>query len=185
MNNLKLITGTLAAVLICFGLVLFSSCEKKAIDYNETTKIRPCDNVICLNGGSCSDGYCQCPEGYEGVKCETRWTEKFVGNFIASDECYTGSTGYYEMTINQDPVVANKLLFYKLGVTCTDSVIYATINPEKTSFLVPMQNTCGHYYISGYGNMNTNNNFINVYLKSKDSLNHISMDCSIILNRKP
>ena len=31
----------------------------------------PCDTVPCLNGGACLNGTCICPEGFEGVNCES------------------------------------------------------------------------------------------------------------------
>ena len=34
----------------------------------------PCENVVCLNGGACSDGTCICPSGYTGAHCETMVT---------------------------------------------------------------------------------------------------------------
>lgn len=185
MNQFKIIFSTASIVLFAFVAVLFSSCKKKDIKYNDTTLVRPCENVVCLNGGSCLDGLCVCPIGYEGVKCEKRWTDKFLGTFIASDECYTGSTGFYDVMVNADPAIAEKMYFSNLGTTCNMNNIIALVNPEKTSFIFPLQNTCGNIYISGYGNISTNGNYINVYLKSRDSLNHISTDCSILLNRKP
>jgi hypothetical protein len=185
MNKLKVVSGTIAFVFLCFGLVLISSCKKKAVKYNDTTNVRPCENVICLNGGSCSDGYCQCPTGYEGLKCEKKWSDKFLGTYITSDECYTGPNGFYDVTIVADQSQTTKIIFYNLGTTCSSSPIEAVINPERTSFIFPMQNACGNNYISGYGNINTNGNYINVYLKSRDSANHTSLNCSMILNKKP
>lgn len=185
MNKFKLISGTSFAVLIVFSIAFFTSCEKKAIKYNDTTLVRPCENVICLNGGSCDDGLCQCPVGYEGVKCEKKWSEKFVGNYIASDECFTGAGAFYDVVINPDNVYPYKMHFFDLGVVCTATDIVADINPEKSTFMISMQNTCGDIYTSGYGNISSNGNYINVYLKHRDSVNHTSQDCSIVLNRKP
>lgn len=31
----------------------------------------PCDRVTCQNGGTCNDGLCECPDGFEGLLCET------------------------------------------------------------------------------------------------------------------
>ena len=31
----------------------------------------PCDQIMCLNGGACVDGTCDCPSGYSGAACET------------------------------------------------------------------------------------------------------------------
>jgi uncharacterized protein (TIGR02145 family) len=29
----------------------------------------PCENVVCVNGGICVDGNCECPEGWQGADC--------------------------------------------------------------------------------------------------------------------
>ncbi len=34
----------------------------------------PCENLLCLNGGNCVDGLCDCPTGYGGLQCETELT---------------------------------------------------------------------------------------------------------------
>ena len=31
----------------------------------------PCDDVNCLNGGTCNDGTCVCPDGFSGEFCQT------------------------------------------------------------------------------------------------------------------
>jgi len=46
-------------------LLLFSGCIKDK-----------CNDVKCLNGGTCNDGTCACPEGWEGVNCETEKTQQ-------------------------------------------------------------------------------------------------------------
>lgn len=184
MNRLQWMVGTASIVLLAFSLVLFASCKKKDIQYNDTTLIRPCENVVCLNGGVCDDGLCQCPLGYEGVKCETLWSTRYEGSFTASDECYTGPGAFYDVTISPHATIAQRIQFNTLGTQCAGVAVDAEINPEKTSFLIPMQKSCGEIYLSGYGNISTNGKFINVYLKQRDSLNHSSVDCSIVLNRK-
>ena len=30
----------------------------------------PCENVLCLNGGTCDEGICDCPPGFSGDGCE-------------------------------------------------------------------------------------------------------------------
>ncbi|QQS28456.1 MAG: calcium-binding EGF-like domain-containing protein [Sphingobacteriales bacterium] len=44
---------------VLFVLVL-DSCKKED----------PCENVPCLNGGTCIDGECLCTNGYTGVNCQ-------------------------------------------------------------------------------------------------------------------
>jgi len=43
----------------------FTTCE------NEDEPIEnPCDQINCLNGGYCSNGLCNCPDGYAGGNCQ-------------------------------------------------------------------------------------------------------------------
>lgn len=59
MKNIRL-TVVMAAIMATFsGIVIFSSCSK-------TT----CSNIVCRNGGICSDGKCTCPTGYTGSLCQ-------------------------------------------------------------------------------------------------------------------
>ena len=41
-------------------LLFFLSC----------TKDDPCMNMVCLNGGACTSGVCECPPGYTGTNCQ-------------------------------------------------------------------------------------------------------------------
>ncbi len=61
MKNIKLFIITAIVMITGSGLLIFSSCSK-------TT----CGNLVCQNGGSCSDGKCVCPAGYSGNLCQTR-----------------------------------------------------------------------------------------------------------------
>ncbi len=182
MNKIRIIFSTLTLVTFIFSLVLVMSCNKSKVKYNDTTLVRPCENVICLNGGTCQDGYCYCPQGFEGDKCATRWSDKFVGNYLVHDDCDTSAAGYYNAVINADPDYAYKLRLYNIGALCPGVIMNAIINPEKTSFVIPKQHTCGDLYISGYGNIN--GNYVNIYLASRDTIQHTSQQCSILLNKQ-
>jgi hypothetical protein len=181
MKNLKIVATTFLSIILCFTMVLFSACEKDA-KKNSTTNLQPCNNVICLNGGACSDGECKCAVGYEGSKCEIRWSDKFIGNYQAQDECYAGtSTPYYSVSISSVVDYANKIRIYNLGTNCTAQNISATINPEKTSFTIPLQNTCGNIWYTGTGNISLQE--INIYLIARDTIAHTSKPCSILLHK--
>jgi hypothetical protein len=76
MKNWK---SLLITTLSFFGIVtmlLVSSCEKD-----------PCTELSCRNGGTCSDGYCQCPTGYEGAECDITSASRFVGKYAGSLRC--------------------------------------------------------------------------------------------------
>jgi hypothetical protein len=63
---MKKLTFVLAITFVLFSL--FSACSKKD----------PCEGVTCQNGGTCSEGTCQCPTGFEGAFCETASLPKAV-----------------------------------------------------------------------------------------------------------
>lgn len=87
-----LLTGVLTMGV--FSTVIYSSCSKKD----------KCHDIVCKNGGSCNDGVCKCPLGYEGANCETASNAKFIGTFSAADNCplVDSSRGslHYSMTIS-------------------------------------------------------------------------------------
>jgi hypothetical protein len=67
-SGLLIILGALGALVL--------SCEQGS-----------CENITCLNGGTCRNGRCQCPVGFEGVRCETKWTDWWIGTYTVDDRC--------------------------------------------------------------------------------------------------
>ena len=78
---------------VTFISVTFSNCKKdkvkgctdpSATNYNPNAEENdgscvypapdPCAGITCLNGGTCSNGVCQCPQGYTGTYCENQVT---------------------------------------------------------------------------------------------------------------
>jgi len=168
---------------LCFVLclALISSCTEPPFEYNVTTYYQPCDSVFCLNGGSCYDGNCICPDGYEGTTCETKWNEKFIGNYRSYDNCYTASD-YYDCSINAVVQTPDQLILYNIGTFCPNVPLQATVTPEKTSFHIPWQNPCGDTWISGNANMN--NNSLSISLHARDTVMHSSTHCSMVLDKQ-
>ncbi len=76
---MKLWKHTLITAVAFFGLsgaVLYSSCEKDS-----------CLDLKCKNGGTCVEGYCRCPSGFEGTECEAQVATKFLGRYIGHFTC--------------------------------------------------------------------------------------------------
>ncbi len=84
----------LATTALLLGI---TGCKK---DKDNEEVIDPCDGVTCLNGGTCDNGACLCPAGYEGLDCGTEARSKYYGNWQVSNEaCTTVFPGTYTITI--------------------------------------------------------------------------------------
>jgi hypothetical protein len=75
MKNLKSIFLATFLTIGAFSTTVFTSCEKDA-----------CDDIVCANGGTCTEGICACPSGYEGTLCETVSRSKFTKSWAAADQ---------------------------------------------------------------------------------------------------
>ena len=64
-----------------FGAIAFYYCEKY-----------PCTDQNCLHGGSCGNGLCTCPTGWDGAYCEYRTVQRFLGVYAGSEYCNNGGT---------------------------------------------------------------------------------------------
>jgi len=66
--------------IIATGLTVFSCSD-------DSDEVDPCENISCLNGGTCEDGTCDCPEGFSGTNC----AEEDLC-FTQNIECLNGGT---------------------------------------------------------------------------------------------
>lgn len=73
----------------------------------------PCYGLICRNGGTCVNGYCNCVAGFEGGQCERRTVEQFVGT-------YHGIT-----KINEKPVIIDSAFVTGVGVNKVEAVVWS------------------------------------------------------------
>jgi hypothetical protein len=64
---MKNIILTSLAVFALFSAALLTGCNDD-----------PCKIISCANSGTCVDGTCKCPLGYEGIHCETIMRDKFI-----------------------------------------------------------------------------------------------------------
>lgn len=79
MDTTQKFPGKIAAVLMAvFAATVLTRCS--------SCKDDPCDGIICLNGGECVNGDCECPEGYEGADCGN---EKVPDNIRIAKITYT------------------------------------------------------------------------------------------------
>jgi hypothetical protein len=77
MKNLKSILLAGFLTVGAFSSAVFTSCNPDA-----------CKDVVCQNGGTCTDGTCACPTGFEGSNCETLSRAKFLGTYSGNENLY-------------------------------------------------------------------------------------------------
>ncbi len=110
-----------------------------------------CKGVTCQNGGTCSNGNCNCVTGYEGANCQTKANAKFVGNYTGTSNC--------------DGSVSSETVPIEAGIDAASIKIYinsvhtlnATINGNAIS--IPVQNFPSgseNYRYSGSGTLSGN-----------------------------
>lgn len=98
---------------------------------------------------SCSKDDDTCPTGYEGNKCETLSSAKFVGSYSVQEDCsVSGAVGPYSTTIvqsttNQVNILLNDFGDFSATITVTGSV-------DQNALTISSQTVAG-YTISGNG----------------------------------
>ncbi|QLH44409.1 MAG: calcium-binding EGF-like domain-containing protein [Bacteroidota bacterium] len=105
-----------------FSTTLFTACNPDA-----------CKDVVCQNGGTCVDGDCTCPVGYEGTNCQTLSRDKFIGVFTGSETCTVGTDNYsITCSANSDNTKFNIQNLYNQSLT-------AIASANGNAFTIPSQ----------------------------------------------
>jgi len=88
------------AILFIFlaGAVVYTSCEKD-----------PCTNLTCYNGGSCGNGKCICPTGYENTQCQTLSVTRYIGTYAGTT--YTNYNNSNHVPNNTQEVLDTAYVF--------------------------------------------------------------------------
>ncbi len=76
MRPWKSIFWTISCFVALSFVVVYSSCEKDS-----------CLELRCMNDGVCTNGFCQCPAGFEGAECEIEAATAFLGRYYGNTQC--------------------------------------------------------------------------------------------------
>jgi len=136
--RLKSIVLSAAAVMAVFGTVTFSSCDPD-----------PCKSIVCAYSGTCADGDCICPSGYEGTHCEIVTREKYRGVWTVFEDGTSTNPAQYEIS-------------FVNGENATDMTITnfynrfpgneVNVRVKGDSLFIPQQTVNG-YVIEGWGHL--------------------------------
>lgn len=109
---------TLISAIAFVGLsssVLYTSCTDDS-----------CLKVICRNGGTCAEGLCKCPSGFEGTQCERRAADRFIGGYdgiLNVDGQPPVQDSMYVWAVNYPSTVG-----FRLSTRFTDTLV-GTVSP--------------------------------------------------------
>lgn len=130
MKNWKLSLLTAFGFFAICAMVVFNSCEKD-----------PCMDLDCKNSGSCVDGLCQCPTGWEGAECDIMAASRFLGTYTGSLSCdnFPIVQGKVTITLQQSPdsirlhLGAGNTILTMDGIAKTPETHFVThVDPEVT-----------------------------------------------------
>ncbi len=88
--RLKTIILTAFGALSVFTAVTVSSCNEDK-----------CKAIVCAHGGVCSDGACQCPDGYEGPTCTIVNRDRFLGIWKVTENGTITTSASYTISIEE------------------------------------------------------------------------------------
>lgn len=140
MKSLRNAAVTALLTIGAFSTIAYTSCEKDE-----------CADVICMNNGTCVDGACVCPTGYEGTTCQTESRTKFIKVWNAADQ--VNSTNLvYTCSIGSGTTVTSVIISNDFSDDFFLSPVQATV--DGNTITIPDQRPDGSvsdYRVQGTG----------------------------------
>lgn len=121
-------------------LIFFIGCKPDA-----------CEEVGCLNGGSCEKGICQCLSGFNGPDCSFLVASRFTGNYNTTYDCTSAAL---EVSIELKPGDNKRLITLRnLGdYACPENYWVEALTSGDSLYINRQQVCAGSLYeFQGYG----------------------------------
>lgn len=134
-STLRTIFVSATLALSAFTAVTLTSCTEDK-----------CKGIACAYGGTCTEGKCNCPAGYEGPQCETVNNVRFMGDWYVKEDGTRSNAAQYTVSVegDGDPTRIKITNFRNLLHT----VVKGTV---KGDTLTIAQQTIDGYTIQGWG----------------------------------
>ena len=138
---------------------------------------------VCDYGTFCNNGYCFCPNGFEGDSCHTYSNLKFLNlNYIVSDPC-SGNNGY-SVYITGDQNYPNKLYINNLFTSFqVEADIYSNASKQGIDLVVPDQ-VIGAVEVSGSGIYQVYGGRARITLNLSYLTGGAGSNCTVIMNQQ-
>jgi hypothetical protein len=156
MKTLKSIFLASVLTVGAFATTFFTACNPDA-----------CKDVICANAGTCTDGTCTCPAGYEGTLCETKSNAKFINaaGWQVTEDGTQSTAASYIINITPNGTVANGIYISNVWDNFVGTV-NATVNGSTITIPRQAPDSDG-FYVEGTGTLNSNLNPVTITVKYK------------------
>lgn len=109
-------------------IIVYSSCEKN-----------PCNGVSCSNGGSCNNGVCKCPSGYEGPTCGTLTTARYAGVYAGFTQCNNGAYLIDTVWVT-DKIYKFPTRVHVVQKSHIDDLLIGTVSSNESTYSVSIPN---------------------------------------------
>lgn len=123
--------------------VLYTACQDDS-----------CTRLTCRNGGSCSEGFCRCPTGYEGSECQDRISARFVGFYYGTTNCDTDPAPVLDSAaifVVKQPNIIGITRYSALADTFTGTISAGTnsmiVNQNGALVTVSVENGKANFYV--------------------------------------
>jgi EGF domain-containing protein len=125
-------------VLLSAVLTICFACKKNTGKNSSIIAVNKCLGVVCLHGGICDTGICQCPTGWSGSHCDTiAITSTWSGSEISTHSNPPGNLKNITCIISISTSDTNVAFLYNydnLGDT-----MRGTLSTDKTSITFSQQ----------------------------------------------
>lgn len=127
------------SIVVSFFLLMFFLGS--AVFY-QSCKKDPCKKVFCANNGTCKDGTCTCPTGYEGSDCVALSRDKFVGTYEVNEDCANTTAAVYNISVSTLQSDISKVLIYNFNKRWSVPV-FATVDKNTITIASQQPNNDG------------------------------------------
>jgi hypothetical protein len=136
-KQLKLALFSVAVFAAIGSMVFISSCRN------------PCRDIVCRNNGTCREGACACPSGFEGRYCENRVSEKFAGYWEGFTRCNGEPNANITFIVTQGPTPRDIEIYnlFTPGISIKAVITGNKIDIPTQTITVP----AGNYTYRGNG----------------------------------
>jgi hypothetical protein len=172
--------ATILAILMLPSFIVLTSLTSCQND--------PCEAIECQNGGSCNEGVCECPEGYEGAFCQNLNSQQHFGEYHTDYQGCIDTSPSHIINIEAANDSVAELRIVNLGdYECPNGelAILADLNGNSVSIAEQSIN-CGPitYTYSGSGTFTSAGQLSLSFMVSySDGVNDITDQCTVLLER--